>query len=110
MRVRPHRADNRLIGARIGVWKSFLHYALLGGYLFGNGVWAAFREGMDRTGMWSPPSRSRDGGNRLNGFPLGAWEVEGVNQAAVYADGRFAGAGDWVFGYEGLVELAGAAF
>lgn len=44
------------------------------------------------------------------GFPPGAGEVEGVDQASVYAEGAFAGAGDGVFGDEGPVELAGALF
>jgi hypothetical protein len=44
------------------------------------------------------------------GFPPGAREVEGVDQAAVNAERAFAGAGDGVFGDEGPIELAGAAF
>lgn len=44
------------------------------------------------------------------GFPVGAGQVEGVEQGSVGAEGMFAGAGDLVFGDEEPFELAGAFF
>ncbi len=44
------------------------------------------------------------------GFPPGAWEIEGVNEGSVDAEGGFFAAGDGVFGNHGPVELAGTFF
>jgi hypothetical protein len=44
------------------------------------------------------------------GFPVGAGQVEGVEQGGVGAEGMFAGAGELVFGDEEPFELAGALF
>ena len=44
------------------------------------------------------------------GFPIGAGQIEGVEQGRVGAEGMFAGAGDLVLGDEEPFELAGAFF
>ena len=44
------------------------------------------------------------------GFPIGAGQIEGVEQGRVGAEGMFAGAGDLVLGDEEPFELAGALF
>jgi len=44
------------------------------------------------------------------GFPVGAGQVEGVEESGVGAEGMFAGAGELVFGDEEPFELAGALF
>ena len=44
------------------------------------------------------------------GFPVGAGQVEGVQESGVGAEGMLAGAGELVFGDEEPFELAGALF
>ena len=44
------------------------------------------------------------------GFPIGAGEVEGIEEGGVGAEGVAAGAGEGIFGDEGPFKLAGAGF
>ena len=61
-------ADGGCVWARIGIENSPLHFALLGGYLFSNGLEVDFegeRGQEERQGrpLWSPTSQNRDVGH-----------------------------------------------